>query len=120
MKHAPFVHLHVHTQYSLLDGTIRIEDLLKRAKEYQMPAVAMTDHGNVFGAIDFYQQSYRHGIKPIIGSEMYVAPGRRTDKNAPGSGENSRHLVLLVKNMNGYNNLLKLSSDSYREGYYYR
>ena len=79
MKHAPFVHLHVHTQYSLLDGTIRIEDLLKRAKEYQMPAVAMTDHGNVFGAIDFYQQAYRHGIKPIIGSEMYVAPGRRTD-----------------------------------------
>ena len=120
MKHAPFVHLHVHTQYSLLDGTIRIEDLLKRAKEYQMPAVAMTDHGNVFGAIDFYQQAYRHGIKPIIGSEMYVAPGRRTDKNTPGSGENSRHLVLLVKNMNGYNNLLKLSSDSYREGYYYR
>lgn len=120
MKHAPFVHLHVHTQYSLLDGTIRIEDLMKRAKEYQMPAVAMTDHGNVFGAIDFYQQAYRHGIKPIIGSEMYVAPGRRTDRNTPGSGENARHLVLLVKNQRGYDNLLKLSSDSYREGYYYR
>jgi len=118
--HAGFVHLHVHTQYSLLDGTIRIEDLLKRAKEYQMPAVAMTDHGNVFGAIDFYQEASRHGIKPIIGSEMYVAPRGRKEKTPSGSGENSRHLVILVKNEQGYNNLLKLSSDSYREGYYYR
>jgi len=120
MKHARFVHLHVHTQYSLLDGTIRIEDLLKRTREYQMPAVAMTDHGNIFGAIDFYQQAYRHGVKPIIGSEMYVAPRSRHEKTASVSGENSRHLVLLVKNMQGYKNLLKLSSDSYREGYYYR
>jgi DNA polymerase III subunit alpha len=120
MKHAAFVHLHVHTQYSLLDGTIRIDDLLKKAKEHHMPAVAITDHGNMFGAIDFYQHAYRYGIKPIIGSEMYVAPRSRYEKNSQGIGETSRHLVLLVKNMQGYKNLLKLSSAGYLEGYYYR
>ena len=120
MKHADFVHLHVHTQYSLLDGTIRIDDLLKKAKDYQMPAVAMTDHGNMFGAIDFYQHAYRYGIKPIIGSEIYVAPRSRFEKSAQGIGETSRHLVVLVKNMQGYKNLLKLSTAGYLEGYYYR
>ncbi|HAJ26522.1 MAG TPA: DNA polymerase III subunit alpha, partial [Syntrophus sp. (in: bacteria)] len=120
MKHADFVHLHVHTQYSLLDGTIRIDDLLKKAKEHHMPAVAMTDHGNMFGAIDFYQHAYRYGIKPIIGSEIYVAPRSRLEKSSQGIGETSRHLVVLVKNMEGYKNLLKLSSAGYLEGYYYR
>ena len=120
MKHADFVHLHVHTQYSLLDGTIRIDDLLKKAKEHHMPAVAMTDHGNMFGAIDFYQHAYRHGIKPIIGSELYVAPRSRHEKSSQGISETSRHLVVLVKNMQGYKNLLKLSSAGYLEGYYYR
>jgi len=120
MKHADFVHLHVHTQYSLLDGTIRIDDLLKKAKDLQMPAVAMTDHGNIFGAVDFYQHAYRAGIKPIIGSELYVAPRSRHEKSAQGMGETSRHLVVLVKSMQGYKNLLKLSSAGYLEGYYYR
>ena len=74
MKHSEFVHLHVHTQYSLLDGMIRLDDLFKKAREYKMPAIAITDHGNMFGAIDFYQHAYKHGIKPIIGCELYVAP----------------------------------------------
>ena len=120
MKHADFVHLHVHTQYSLLDGTIRIEDLFKKAKEYQMPAIAMTDHGNMFGTINFYQQAYKHGIKPIIGCELYVAPKSRFDKSSQNSGESARHLLVLVKNMQGYKNLMKLTSAGYLEGFYYR
>jgi DNA polymerase III subunit alpha len=120
MKHADFVHLHVHTQYSLLDGTIRLEDLLKKAKEYQMPAIAMTDHGNMFGAIGFYQQAYKQGIKPIIGCELYVAPRSRFDKNGHQAGESARHLVVLVKNIQGYKNLMKLTSAGYLEGFYYK
>ncbi len=119
LQHADFVHLHVHTQYSLLDGTNRINDLLKKAKEYKMPALAITDHGNMFGAIDFYQSAYKNGIKPIIGSEVYIAPGSRTDK-APTNNESSKHLVLLVKNEVGFRNLMKLSSSGYLEGFYYR
>ena len=120
MKHADFVHLHVHTQYSLLDGTIRLDDLFKKAREYKMPAVAMTDHGNMFGAIDFYQRAYKHGIKPIIGCELYVAPGSRLTKSAGAMGETARHLLVLVKNMQGYKNLLKLTTAGYLEGFYYR
>ena len=120
MKHAEFVHLHVHTQYSLLDGTIRLSDLFKKAKEFQMPAIAMTDHGNIFGAIDFYQQAYKSGIKPIIGCELYIAPVSRFNKNSSGIGESSRHLVVLAKNMQGYKNLMKLTSAGYLEGFYYR
>lgn len=120
IKHAEFVHLHVHTQYSLLDGTIRLGDLFKKAKEFHMPAIAMTDHGNIFGAIDFYQQAYKHGIKPIIGCELYISPKSRFDKTSSGIGESSRHLVVLVKNMQGYKNLLKLTSAGYLEGFYYR
>jgi len=120
MKHADFVHLHVHTQYSLLDGTIRLEDLLKKAREYQMPAVAMTDHGNIFGAISFYQQAYKMGIKPIIGCELYVAPKSRFDKSSYPSGESARHLLVLVKNMQGYKNLMKLTTTSYLDGFYYK
>lgn len=119
MQHSDFVHLHVHTQYSLLDGTNRLNDILKKAKEYKMPALAITDHGNMFGAIDFYQSAYKYGIKPIIGSEVYIAPGSRTDKS-PANNESSKHLVLLVKNAAGFRNLMKLSSAGYLEGFYYR
>jgi DNA polymerase-3 subunit alpha len=120
MKHADFVHLHVHTQYSLLDGTIRLDDLLNKAKDYQMPAIAMTDHGNMFGAISFYQRAYKHGIKPIIGCELYVAPKSRFDKNSHHAGESARHLVVLVKNMQGYKNLMKLTTTGYLDGFYYK
>ena len=120
MKHADFVHLHVHTQYSLLDGTIRLEDLLRKAKEYQMPAIAMTDHGNMFGAISFYQQAYKQGIKPIIGCELYLAPRSRFDKNGHHAGESARHLLVLVKNIQGYKNLMKLTTTGYLEGFYYK
>ena len=120
MNSADFVHLHVHTQYSLLDGTIRFDNLFKKAKEYQMPAVAMTDHGNIFGAVDFYQHAQRYGIKPIIGCELYVAPKSRFDKNSHTTGESSYHLVVLVKNMQGYKNLMKLVTSGYLEGFYYR
>lgn len=117
---ANFVHLHVHTQYSLLDGMIRLEELFKKVKEYEMPAIAMTDHGNMFGAIDFYQQALKNGIKPIIGCELYVAPGKRTDKTPSVAGENARHLVILVKDKQGYQNLMKLTSLAHIEGFYYR
>jgi DNA polymerase-3 subunit alpha len=120
MKHSNFVHLHVHTQYSLLDGMIRLDDLFKKAKEYAMPAMAITDHGNMFGAIDFYKQAYANGIKPIIGCELYVAPRSRFDKTASSIGEATRHLVVLVKNMQGYKNLMKLTSAAHIEGFYYR
>ena len=120
MKSGNFVHLHVHTQYSLLDGTIRLDNLFKKAKEYQMSAVAMTDHGNIFGAIDFYQHAQKYGIKPIIGCELYVAPKSRFDKNAHATGENSHHLLVLVKDRQGYKNLMKLSTAAYLEGFYYR
>ena len=120
MKHADFVHLHVHTQYSLLDGTIRLDDLFRKAKEYQMPAVAMTDHGNLYGAIDFYKHAYQYGIKPIIGCELYVAPKSRFDKTGHGTGETAHHLIVLARNMQGYRNLMKLSTAGFLDGFYYR
>lgn len=120
MKQSKFVHLHVHTQYSLLDGMIRLNELFKKAKEFGMPAIAITDHGNMFGAIDFYKQAEANGIKPIIGCELYVAPRSRFDKNASSIGEATRHLVVLVKNMQGYKNLMKLTSAAHIEGFYYR
>jgi len=115
MKYSDFVHLHVHTQYSLLDGAIRLDNLFSKAKEYKMSSVAMTDHGNMFGAIDFYQKAYKSGIKPIIGCELYVASGSRFDRN-----EGTRHLVVLAKNTHGYRNLMKLTSAGYLEGFYYK
>ncbi len=127
-----FVHLHLHTQYSLLDGAIRLKDLIKRAKEFGVPAVAQTDHGNMFGAIDFYTQCKDAGIKPIIGSEIYFTPGSRFERGAlkkqkvVGSQdeEESRHqihhLILLCKNNKGYENLCKLLSKAYMEGFYYK
>ncbi len=120
MKHVDFVHLHLHTQYSLLDGTIRLADLFKKARDYKMPAVAITDHGNMYGAVDFYQQAYKAGIKPIIGCELYVAPKSRFDKTSEGPGETARHLIVLAKNLQGYRNLIKLTSSGFLEGFYYR
>ncbi|NJC87431.1 MAG: DNA polymerase III subunit alpha, partial [Desulfuromonas sp.] len=121
MHHAPFVHLHVHTQYSLLDGAIRIPDLIERAREFRMPAIAITDHGNMFGAIEFYLKAQAAGVKPIIGCEVYVAPKSRLDKSgAASSGEASGHLILLCKNPIGYRNLCKLVSTAYQEGFYYK
>ena len=121
MHHAPFVHLHVHTQYSLLDGAIRIGDLVERARELRMPAIAITDHGTMFGAIEFYLKAQAAGVKPIIGCEVYVAPGSRHDKSgASSSGDASGHLILLCKNLVGYRNLCKLVSTAYQEGFYYK
>ena len=121
MEHANFVHLHLHSQYSLLDGAIKLDDLVERAREYRMPAVAVTDHGNMFGAVEFYSKAMAAGVKPIIGCEVYVAPGSRLTKgNARGSSEASYHLVLLCKNLVGYKNLCYLISTAYRDGFYYK
>jgi DNA polymerase-3 subunit alpha len=120
MEHSNFVHLHVHSQYSLLDGAIRFEEVFELAKKYRMSAVALTDHGNMFGAIEFYQGAIRHGIKPIVGCEIYVAPGSRFEKKAMEGMEGAYHLTLLVKNRTGYFNLLKLVSLANLEGFYYK
>ena len=120
MQHSNFVHLHVHSQYSLLDGTIRFEEVFDLAKKYRMDAVALTDHGNMFGVIEFYQMAIKHGVKPIVGCEVYVAPGGRFEKKAVEGAEGSYHLTLLVKNRTGYFNLIKLVSFAYLEGFYYK
>ncbi|MBN1495316.1 MAG: DNA polymerase III subunit alpha [Spirochaetes bacterium] len=117
-----FVHLHNHTDYSILDGAIKVDKLVKKAQSLGMDAVAITDHGNMFGAIDFYQTARKAGIKPIIGEEFYMAPGSRFVKESSRSNgeETSYHLILLAKNITGYRNLMKLSSVAYTEGFYYR
>ncbi len=120
MPSADFVHLHLHTQYSLLDGAIRIPDLIAKVKEYKMPAVAVTDHGNLFGAMEFYTQVQASGIKPIIGCEVYVAPGSRFEQSAKVGETTSYHLVLLCENEKGYRNLCKLVTKAYHEGFYYK
>ncbi|MCK4596710.1 PHP domain-containing protein, partial [bacterium] len=121
MAAANFIHLHNHTQYSLLDGACRIDDMVAMAKSYGMPAVAITDHGNMFGAIGFYRKSMEAGLRPIIGSEVYVALGDRRERKAVRRmADASCHLVLLVKNKAGYQNLMKLSTIGYLEGFYYR
>lgn len=114
-----FVHLHVHTQYSLLDGASRIKDLVRRAKELGMPAIAITDHGTMYGVIDFYKEAKKQGIKPIIGCEVYVAPRSRFEKSAV-EGEAYYHLVLLAENEIGYRNLVELVSRGHTEGFYYK
>jgi len=117
---SPFVHLHVHTEYSLLDGAIRIDQMLDKSKKYRMDAVAITDHGNMFGAVDFYKKAERAGIKPIIGCEIYMAPGDRRDKSPSSDGSpNAYHLILLVMNEGGYRNLSKLITLGHLEGFYY-
>ena len=120
MPHSEFVHLHLHTQYSLLDGACRIPELLKLAQDYKMDSLAITDHGNMFGAIDFYLEAQKAGIKPIIGCEVYIAPGSRLDKTSVGVEEASYHFILLAKDETGYDNLMKLISLGYLEGFYYR
>ena len=121
MTSHPFVHLHNHTQYSLLDGAQKIEEMLERTSAFGMKAVAITDHGNLFGAIKFYNQALQRGIRPIVGVEAYVAPGRRTDRTPGPSGKRPyHHLVLLACNLAGYRNLIRLVSAGYLEGIYYR
>ncbi|HXO28852.1 MAG TPA: DNA polymerase III subunit alpha, partial [Thermoanaerobaculia bacterium] len=115
---ADFVHLHLHSQYSLLDGANRLDDVIGAAAEAGMPAMALTDHGNMFGAIQFYNLARKAGVKPILGIEAYVAQGNRFDRT-PGKG-GSNHLVLLAANEAGYRNLIKLTSKAYLEGFYYK
>lgn len=118
-----FVHLHLHSEYSLLDGAIRVGDLLKRAKEYGMPAVAITDHGNMFAAMEFYNKAKGSDVKPVIGCEAYVANGSRHDRKQASDEQidkNSFHLILLAENNEGYRNLCKLISLGYLEGFYYK
>jgi DNA polymerase III subunit alpha len=119
MSSGSFVHLHVHTHYSLLDGACRIGDLVGKAKSLGMDALAITDHGCLFGVIDFYNECKKAGIKPIVGMEAYMAPGDRRERQAV-NGETAYHLVLLAQNLQGYRNLLKLGSTAYRDGFYYK
>ncbi len=120
MKHADYVALHVHTEYSLLDGAIKINELVRTAAEFRMPAVAITDHGNLFGAVEFYRAAVKEGLKPIIGCEVYVAPKGRLVKDKNTKSENAFHLVLLARDLNGYRNLVNLVSRAYLEGFYYK
>ncbi len=120
-SHVSFVHLHTHSEYSLLDGANRIDALVMRAKEFEMPALALTDHGCMFGAWSFQKAARKQGLKPIIGMEAYVAPGHRRDRSRSGHGERAYyHLVLLARDLEGYHNLVKLSSIGYTEGFYHR
>src|SRR5215467_3469162 len=116
MSHADFVHLHLHTEYSLLDGACRLDRLMDRAHELKMPSLAITDHGVLYGAIDFYKAARDKGIKPIIGCEAYVAPNSRLERKA-GSGMRDvyNHLVLLAKDEVGYKNLIKLITAAHLE-----
>lgn len=114
-----FVHLHTHSHYSLLDGLGKIDDLVAKAVEYQMPALALTDHGVMYGAIEFYKKCKKAGIKPILGVEVYVAPNRHTDKR-PKIDERPYHLILLAQNETGYQNLVKLTTIAHLEGFYYK
>lgn len=115
-----FTHLHVHTEYSLLDGSSKIKEITKRAAELGMDSLAITDHGVMYGVIDFYKAAKEAGIKPVLGCEVYVAPGSRFDKEA-GTGEDKyNHLVLLAENNTGYQNLMKIVSRGFTEGFYYK
>ena len=124
MAATPFVHCHLHSQYSLLDGAIKIDPLFERAVALGMPAVSLTDHGNLFGAVEFYEAALRAGVKPIIGCEVYVASGSRFDKEKRERDESGfdaiNHLILLAMNDTGYKNLIYLVSKAYLEGFYYK
>ena len=115
-----FVHLHVHTEYSLLDGSNKIKEYVSRVKELGMSSAAITDHGAMYGVIDFYEEAKAHGVKPILGCEVYVAPGSRFDKETTGGDDRYYHLVLLAENNEGYQNLMKIVSAGFTEGFYYR
>ena len=114
-----FVHLHTHSHYSLLDGLIKIDDLIDEAVRLGMPAIALTDHGNMYGTIEFYKKCQKAGIKPIIGVETYIALESMSQKR-PNIDNKRHHLILLAKNETGYKNLLKIVTASYLEGYYYK
>src|SRR3989338_7592332 len=114
-----FVHLHTHSHYSLLDGLPKIDELVSRAKELGMDALALTDHGNLYGAIEFYKKAKAAGIKPILGVEAYLAPGNCRDKNSQLS-DKYYHLILLCKNNTGWKNLIKLVTAAHLEGFYYK
>jgi DNA polymerase-3 subunit alpha len=122
----PFVHLHVHTQYSLLDGAIRLKDLFEMARSYNMPAVTITDHGNMFGALEFYEKAKEVGLNPIIGCEIYLAPRSHLDRQIKGGNggngvyDHNYHLILLAKNCEGYQNLMKLVTIAQLDGFYYK
>ena len=120
MKPGGFVHLHTHSEFSLLDGAARLRDLCAEAARMGMSALALTDHGAMFGALDFYEEARAHGIKPILGVEAYVAPGRRFDRTPGESEEKYRHLTLLARDEEGYRNLLRLVTDAHLEGCYHR
>ena len=121
MAHADFVHLHLHTEYSLLDGACRLDRLMDKAHELKFPALAVTDHGVLYGAIDFYKAAREKGIKPIIGCEMYVAPGSRLEKKSSGGGRDVyHHLGALARDETGYRNLVRLTTAAHLEGYYYK
>lgn len=115
-----FTHLHVHTEYSLLDGSNKIKEYVKRVKELGMDSAAITDHGVMYGVIDFYKEARANGVKPILGCEVYVAPNSRFDKELGGGEERYHHLVLLAENNTGYANLMKIVSKGFTEGYYYK
>ena len=115
-----FTHLHVHTEYSLLDGSNKIKEYVKRVKELGMDSAAITDHGVMYGVIDFYKEAKANGVKPILGCEVYVAPNSRFDKEVGGGEERYHHLVLLAENNEGYANLMKIVSKGFTEGYYYK
>jgi DNA polymerase-3 subunit alpha len=119
--HSGYVPLHLHTHYSLLDGAIRIDDMIEKALEYRLPAIAITDHGNMFGAIEFYRKVSRAGLKPIIGCEVYVAPVSHLKKGSSnGKVDTSFHLILLCRDIHGYQNLTRLVSKAYIDGFYYK
>jgi DNA polymerase-3 subunit alpha len=119
MSDRPFVHLHCHSHYSLLDGASRIPELTARAKELGMNAIALTDHGNLYGAIEFYRECKAASLNPVIGYEAYVAPGKRTEREARRRGDAGFHLTLLAQNRTGFRNLIKMASAAYLEGYHY-
>ncbi|MHC4325850.1 MAG: PHP domain-containing protein [Planctomycetota bacterium] len=110
MSNKGFTHLHLHSQYSLLDGAIKYNELLKRCKKLEMESVAVTDHGNMFGAVEFYSKAVAAHIKPVLGIEAYIAPGSRLDRTKTSISDAAYHLILLAENNAGYQNLLKLSS----------
>ena len=114
-----FVHLHSHTEYSLLDGSNKIIEYVHRVKELNMNAAAISDHGVMYGVIDFYRACKDAGIKPVIGCEVYVAPGSRFDKEASPGDDRYHHLILLAENNKGYSNLCKIVSRGFTEGFYY-
>lgn len=119
-SHADYVPLHLHTEYSLLDGAIKINELVRTAEQFRLPALAITDHGNIFGAIEFYRKVSKAGIKPIIGCEVYVAPDSRFNKKKAENEEKAYHLILLVRDISGYKNLMRLVSLAHIEGFYYK